>query len=147
MLSGRAPLCNVRTTRQFRSNAVWQFQRRTPQQTGSHIEGLGQPLEVWPPDQRRARKFTVPSKPAAADWETQTKHLQNVLADCGWEGAADVRQQDASEAFTFITGALELPLLTLKMDIYHTGREDQEDDHKFVNERQIGRASCRERVF
>lgn len=44
-------------------------------------------------------------------------------------------QQDASEAFTFITGALELPLLTLKMDIYHTGREDKEDDHKFVNER------------
>lgn len=44
-------------------------------------------------------------------------------------------QQDASEAFTFITGVLELPLLTLKMDIYHTGREDQEDDHKFVNER------------
>jgi hypothetical protein len=46
-----------------------------------------------------------------------------------------VCQQDASEAFTFITGALELPLLTLKMDIYHTGREDKEDDHKFVNER------------
>lgn len=44
-------------------------------------------------------------------------------------------QQDASEAFTFITGVLELPLLTLKMDIYHTGREDKEDDHKFVNER------------
>lgn len=64
-----------------------------------------------------------------------TKHLQNSLAACGWEEAAQVCQQDASEAFTFITGALELPLLTLKMDIYHTGREDKEDDHKFVNER------------
>ncbi|KAL6164614.1 hypothetical protein ACJQWK_09342 [Exserohilum turcicum] len=64
-----------------------------------------------------------------------TKHLQDSLAKCGWEDAAQVRQQDASEAFTFITGALELPLLTLKMDIYHTGREDKEDDHKFVNER------------
>jgi hypothetical protein len=64
-----------------------------------------------------------------------TKHLQDALADCGWEDAARVHQQDASEAFTFITGALELPLLTLKMDIYHTGREDKEDDHKFVNER------------
>jgi hypothetical protein len=64
-----------------------------------------------------------------------TKHLQDALAKCGWEDAAQVRQQDASEAFTFITGALELPLLTLKMDIYHTGREDKEDDHKFVNER------------
>jgi hypothetical protein len=65
----------------------------------------------------------------------QTKHLQDALADCGWEDAARICQQDASEAFTFITGALELPLLTLKMDIYHTGREDKEDDHKFVNER------------
>lgn len=64
-----------------------------------------------------------------------TKHLQDSLANCGWEDAARVCQQDASEAFTFITGALELPLLTLKMDIYHTGREDKEDDHKFVNER------------
>lgn len=64
-----------------------------------------------------------------------TKHLQEALANCGWEPAAEVHQQDASEAFTFITGALELPLLTLKMDIYHTGREDKEDDHKFVNER------------
>lgn len=66
---------------------------------------------------------------------SQTKHLQDALAECGWEDAARVCQQDASEAFTFITGALELPLLTLKMDIYHTGREDKEDDHKFVNER------------
>ena len=65
----------------------------------------------------------------------QTKHLQDALAECGWEDAAKICQQDASEAFTFITGALELPLLTLKMDIYHTGREDKEDDHKFVNER------------
>ena len=46
-----------------------------------------------------------------------------------------LRQQDASEAFTFITEKLELPLLTLKMDIYHTGKEDASDDHKFVNER------------
>lgn len=64
-----------------------------------------------------------------------TKHLQDALAQCGWEEAAEVCQQDASEAFTFITGTLDLPLLTLKMDIYHTGREDKEDDHKFVNER------------
>lgn len=64
-----------------------------------------------------------------------TRQLQETLAQCGWEDAAEVRQQDASEAFTFITDALELPLLTLKMDIYHTGREDKEDDHKFVNER------------
>lgn len=66
---------------------------------------------------------------------SQTKRLQESLGECGWSEATEIRQQDASEAFTFITGALELPLLTLKMDIYHTGREDKEGDHKFVNER------------
>ncbi|KAF2175287.1 cysteine proteinase [Zopfia rhizophila CBS 207.26] len=64
-----------------------------------------------------------------------TKHLQEALGKCGWEDATEVHQQDASEAFTFITETLELPLLTLKMDIYHTGRENKEDDHKFVHER------------
>ncbi|KAF2142805.1 uncharacterized protein K452DRAFT_357885 [Aplosporella prunicola CBS 121167] len=64
-----------------------------------------------------------------------TKHLQEALKSCGWEEAAQLAQQDTSEAFTFITGQLELPLLTLKMDIYHTGKEDVADDHRFVNER------------
>ncbi|KAJ5908446.1 hypothetical protein N7495_001128 [Penicillium taxi] len=64
-----------------------------------------------------------------------TKHIQDALSDCGWEDAAMLRQQDASEAFTFITEKLELPLLTLKMDIYHFGKEDASDDHKFINER------------
>ena len=65
----------------------------------------------------------------------QTKQIQLQLAACGWEEAAKLCQQDASEAFTFITGTLALPLLTLKMDIFHTGREDVADDHKFINER------------
>jgi hypothetical protein len=64
-----------------------------------------------------------------------TQLLQESLAECGWKEAAESKQQDASEAFTFITEKLELPLLTLKMDIYHTGREDAADDHKFVHER------------
>ncbi|KAK5204402.1 hypothetical protein LTR41_009874 [Exophiala xenobiotica] len=64
-----------------------------------------------------------------------TKALQDTLAECGWLEAAELHQQDASEAFTFITGMLDLPLLTLKMDIYHTGKEDTNDDHKFINER------------
>jgi len=64
-----------------------------------------------------------------------TEHLQSALAECGWAEAARLKQQDPSEAFTFITGQLELPLLTLKMDLYHTGKEDPQDDHKFVNER------------
>ena len=65
----------------------------------------------------------------------QTKQLQEALAECGWPEAARLCQQDASEAFTFITEKLELPLLTLKMDIYHVGKEDTTDDHKFINER------------
>lgn len=65
----------------------------------------------------------------------QTKQVQLQLADCGWKEAAELYQQDASEAFTFITSTLALPLLTLKMDIFHTGKEDATDDHKFVNER------------
>jgi hypothetical protein len=64
-----------------------------------------------------------------------TKLIQESLAECGWEDAKNLRQQDASEAFTFITEKLKLPLLTLKMDIYHHGREDATDDHKFINER------------
>ncbi|KAK4891117.1 hypothetical protein LTR27_010190 [Elasticomyces elasticus] len=64
-----------------------------------------------------------------------TAQLQSVLAECGWQEAGRLKQQDPSEAFTFITGQLELPLLTLKMDLYHTGKEDPTDDHKFVNER------------
>jgi hypothetical protein len=43
-------------------------------------------------------------------------------------------QQDVSEAFSFITDKLALPLLTLKMDVYHTGKDDQ-DDHRIVKER------------
>jgi hypothetical protein len=61
--------------------------------------------------------------------------LQEALAACGWEEAANLEQQDTSEAFSFITEKLELPLLTLKMDIFHTGKEDDTDDHKFVQER------------
>lgn len=57
------------------------------------------------------------------------------LADCGWKEAASLSQQDASEAFSFITETLALPLLTLKMDIFHPGQEEEGDDHKFVNER------------
>lgn len=57
------------------------------------------------------------------------------MKDCGWEEAALVEQQDTSEAFSFITETLQLPLLQLKMDIYHTGTEDAKDDHKLIEER------------
>ncbi|KAL8951500.1 MAG: hypothetical protein Q9222_002527 [Ikaeria aurantiellina] len=66
-----------------------------------------------------------------------TKHIQLQLAECGWKEAALVQQQDASEAFNFLTETLNLPLLTLKVDIFHPGREDAGGDHKIVNERML----------
>lgn len=62
--------------------------------------------------------------------------LQASLAECGWADAALKQQQDASEAFNFITDVLDLPRLTLKKDMYHQGKADH-DDHKYTNERTI----------
>lgn len=62
--------------------------------------------------------------------------MQESLAECGWQDAARIRQQDASEAFAFITDKLQLPLLTLKTDIYHSGGDDK-DDHRFITERML----------
>ena len=63
-----------------------------------------------------------------------THKLQETLAECGWSEASRLRQQDASEAFGLITDKLELPLLTLKTDLFHQGKHDK-DDHKFITER------------
>lgn len=59
----------------------------------------------------------------------------DAVSACGWPEASRIAQQDASEAFSFITEKLGLPLLSLKMDIYHVGKENSADDHKIVNER------------
>lgn len=61
--------------------------------------------------------------------------MQNALAECGWTDAKRRRQQDASEAFGFIAEKLDLPLVTLKMAIFHDGKEDDINDHRFINER------------
>jgi hypothetical protein len=61
--------------------------------------------------------------------------LQEALAACGWQEAAKLVQQDTSEAYNFITEALKLPLLTLRMDLYHTGTVEDPDDHKYIHER------------
>jgi len=60
--------------------------------------------------------------------------LQDAIADTGWPDARVLRQQDASEAFSFIADSLELPSTTVKTDLFHVGKELQED-HKFVQER------------
>lgn len=101
---------------------------------------MGQHVTLRQADHRRHRKYE-----ALASWAivrqlktlrvVQTKLVQEAIANCGWSEAAELHQQDASEAFAFITEQLELPRLTLKMDIYHTGKEDAADDHKLVNER------------
>ncbi|KAI1153633.1 cysteine proteinase [Nemania diffusa] len=68
-----------------------------------------------------------------------TEHIQEALADCGWKEAAHLEQQDTSEAFAFITETLQLPLLTLQVDLFHHGKND-DADHKVVYERLLNLA-------
>lgn len=50
-----------------------------------------------------------------------------------------LEQQDTSEAFAFITETLQLPLLSLQVDLFHQGKGDK-DDHKVVYERLLNLA-------
>ncbi|CAN8095626.1 unnamed protein product [Discula destructiva] len=68
-----------------------------------------------------------------------TQSLQDALAACGWSDAKLLEQQDTSEAFAFITETLQLPLLTLQVDLFHQGKGDK-DDHKVVYERLLNLA-------
>ncbi|KAI1111079.1 ubiquitin carboxyl-terminal hydrolase-domain-containing protein [Nemania sp. NC0429] len=68
-----------------------------------------------------------------------TEHIQEALAECGWKEARDLEQQDTSEAFAFITETLQLPLLTLQVDLFHHGKND-DADHKVVYERLLNLA-------
>jgi hypothetical protein len=86
---------------------------------------LGTLLRLWVNTLRTGRLVTVDI----------TKQIQEALAACGWPEAAALQQQDASEAFSFLTDKLNLPMLTLKMDIHHAGKEDEKDDHRYVRER------------
>lgn len=65
--------------------------------------------------------------------------IQNTLAECGWTDAAELEQQDTSEAFAFLTETLQLPLLSLQVDLFHHGKKDK-DDHKVVYERLLNLA-------
>ncbi|CAG9999730.1 unnamed protein product [Clonostachys byssicola] len=65
--------------------------------------------------------------------------IQESLAECGWSDARELEQQDTSEAFAFITETLQLPLLSLQVDLFHHGRRD-DDDHKVVFERLLNLA-------
>ncbi|KAI0490632.1 cysteine proteinase [Xylaria cf. heliscus] len=68
-----------------------------------------------------------------------TEHIQEALAECGWKEARYLEQQDTSEAFAFITETLQLPLLTLQVDLFHQGKND-DADHKVVYERLLNLA-------
>ncbi|KAH7008224.1 ubiquitin carboxyl-terminal hydrolase-domain-containing protein, partial [Ilyonectria destructans] len=68
-----------------------------------------------------------------------TKLIQDALADSGWSDARMLEQQDTSEAFAFITETLQLPLLSLQVDLFHQGKRDK-DDHKVVYERLLNLA-------
>ncbi|PNP54954.1 hypothetical protein THARTR1_04643 [Trichoderma harzianum] len=68
-----------------------------------------------------------------------TKLIQDSMAECGWPEARLLEQQDTSEAFAFFTEKLELPLLSLQVDLFHQGKFDK-DDHKIVYERLLNLA-------
>ncbi|PHH88778.1 hypothetical protein CDD83_7058 [Cordyceps sp. RAO-2017] len=68
-----------------------------------------------------------------------TKLVQDALGDCGWPDARLLEQQDTSEAFAFLTETLQLPLLSLQVDLFHQGKKDK-DDHKVVYERLLNLA-------
>ncbi|KAG5928018.1 hypothetical protein E4U42_001400 [Claviceps africana] len=63
----------------------------------------------------------------------------DAMADCGWPDARLLEQQDTSEAFAFLTETLQLPLLSLQVDLFHQGKKDK-DDHKVVYERLLNLA-------
>lgn len=58
-----------------------------------------------------------------AGWTTDRMHSGSINS-----------QQDAAELFGFLTDALKMPKLTLRVEIAHAGRENAEDDHKVVTE-------------
>ncbi|GAB0137133.1 hypothetical protein EsDP_00005414 [Epichloe bromicola] len=68
-----------------------------------------------------------------------TKLMQDSMSDCGWADAKLLEQQDTSEAFVFLTETLQLPLLSLQVDLFHQGKKDK-DDHKVVYERMLNLA-------
>jgi hypothetical protein len=61
--------------------------------------------------------------------------LQNAIAACGWTDAVSGEQQDTSLFFNWLAETLELPLLELRRDTYHEGKEDPDFDHKVIKER------------
>lgn len=66
-----------------------------------------------------------------------TKTLLNAIQKAGWTDTCFTKQQDVCELFNFISDALDMPMITLKLDIEHGGKKDDDDDHKLINERML----------
>lgn len=61
--------------------------------------------------------------------------LCHSLMTLGFPEAVSQKQQDPLMLFEFVTQALGLPLLTLKIDIIHSGQVNIDDDLKYMQER------------
>ncbi|GMM36100.1 hypothetical protein DASC09_034250 [Saccharomycopsis crataegensis] len=66
-----------------------------------------------------------------------TRLLCESLAECGFQEAISRKQEDSSQLFIFLTEILQMPLLTLKIDIAHGGKEVAQDDHRYAKERML----------
>ncbi|ODQ81495.1 hypothetical protein BABINDRAFT_159774 [Babjeviella inositovora NRRL Y-12698] len=66
-----------------------------------------------------------------------TKRLCETLAKLGFEEAMSGRQQDCAPLFQFLTEVLDMPLLSLTMEIQHGGKFNKEDDQKITKERML----------
>lgn len=60
-----------------------------------------------------------------------------VLNSLGCDLAMSGRQQDTLQFFEFLSDSLSLPLLTMKLDIIHSGRMNLNDDLRIIQERVI----------
>lgn len=59
------------------------------------------------------------------------------LAEAGWQAAASSHQQDTAELFIELTSRLNLPTLTLQVDLVHGALVNQKDDSKIMTERML----------
>lgn len=66
-----------------------------------------------------------------------TKRLAETLSALGYEEAMLHHQQDCAPLFQFLTDVMDMPMLSLKMDIQHGGKPNSLDDHRVTKERVI----------
>ncbi|KAL8685142.1 MAG: hypothetical protein Q9218_007949 [Villophora microphyllina] len=109
----------------FTRSKVFEAMLYNPSPDSEEKKRLATLLRLWVSHLRTGKLITT----------DLTMLIQQALADCGWPEAAEIHQQDASEAFSFIAEKLNLPLITLKVDIFHAGKVEDGSDHKFVSER------------